>query len=129
MPILRGGVYNKMNTLKIRAWNPSTKTMIYPMEGDLITVGVRGELEYWYGATKCIVMLFTGLLDKQGTEIYEGDILDCNYGEFFDPHGIHYSTERRHKFVMEGKHLGDFPEWNCPVEVIGNIYEHPTLLE
>lgn len=72
---------------------------------------------------------FTGLLDKQGKEICEGDIVKSKYGIF--------------KVVWEDKYacynlvsldksasLKEIPAHNIPQsEYIGNIYENPELLE
>ncbi len=78
-----------------------------------------------------IIREYTGLKDQNDKEIYEGDILDCNYGEYFDPHGSHYLTNRRYRFIMRSEDgtINGFPEFNCEVEIIGNIYENPKLLE
>ena len=98
--------------IKFRFYRPSTNKMIYPTTGnfnDLI------ESEDWK------VMQFTGLKDKNGKEIYEGDIVTDGVGKY--------------KIVYDLKLAGyqpycifrDDPENYC--EVIGSIHENPELLE
>ena len=92
------------------------------------------------------VCQFTGLQDKNGKDIYEGDIM---YSEFSDGYGG-YSligwNEREASFGMmdaysyQSKQEGyDFPEFKNYVliahlqkalicEVVGNIYDNPELL-
>lgn len=70
-----------------------------------------------------VLMQFTGLHDKNGKEIYEGDILH-EKKEKTAPmanNGID-----REIIVEDIRHL-EFNEVHC--EVIGNIYENPELLK
>ena len=76
-----------------------------------------------------IFIQYTGLKDKNGKEIYEGDILTHDdEREYPAPlvKVIWYNEQA--KFYTEGVSFsGDLDEWNgC--EVIGNIYENPELL-
>jgi len=72
------------------------------------------------------LMQFTGLKDKNGKEIYEGDIFDSNV-KGFAPCVVGFN---RGAFVFSE----DGDEYNLgqiysTIEVIGNIYESPEIIE
>lgn len=98
-----------------------------------LSMGFKGTDKLWSD-----VMQFTGLKDKNGTEIYEGDILYFVMHEKIidgiikkDTHYItapviyHSGGFFTHKDddVCIGLWIDD------TVEVVGNIYENPELLE
>jgi len=76
---------------------------------------------------------FTGLKDKNGVEIYEGDVIesigyvkpylqDIKYNEKLGGYYINFCYTEDIKYV----NLGEKIKW---IEVVGNIYDNPELLE
>ena len=135
-----------MAPLRFRAWHPTEKRMIYPKHGDLLCVNDHGEIEYWFGGTtKCNIQWSTGLEDKNGKEIFEGDILRLEYPAYKEGILIFPLPPDHPVKTTIGK-----MEWNSGyggfafkskddiellpkavmkfAEVIGNIYENPDLL-
>ena len=78
---------------------------------------VTGEGSEW------ALMQYTGLKDKNGKEIYEGDILKHKYG------GTQFAAVTFHdcSFYTGGVLLQS--NHSSVIEVIGNIYENPELLK
>lgn len=74
----------------------------------------------------CILMQFIGLLDKNGKEIYEGDIV--KYSNKYVKDHIYEVPEIRDCFLtnMIGYEIENRMDSVC--EVIGNIYETPELI-
>lgn len=90
------------------------------------------------------LMQYTGLKDKNGKEIYEGDIIKeeqgdkfiVKFGEFiiieYDERQYGYYAEEINKTESEIGLTGKFPlfKWGCAQSiVIGNIHENPELLK
>lgn len=83
----------------------------------------------------CVVMQFTGLLDKNKVDIYESDIISVEYGrgkiifhagcfmiEWIDDKEANMEwLGMYHKTHQLGRPRED-------VEVLGNVFEHPSLL-
>lgn len=123
-----------MREIKFRAWRKNKKSMAF-----------RGVFDRnWYTdpkGGKCMdgihpsdkntmeVMQYTGLKDKNGAEIYEGDILESTI--FICPVHVDYFDElAMYRLSARGDDCGDFIEYEANTfEVIGNIYETPELLK
>jgi uncharacterized phage protein (TIGR01671 family) len=103
----------------------------------------RGWVELWGSNDEGVIMQFTGLFDKNGKEIYEGDILVDDDPTDACRHRIVYYDDQA-KFELETWEGDD--NWSSGLfdyladatqikgrldlfEVIGNIYENPELLE
>ncbi len=79
------------------------------------------------------VELFTGFYDKNGTKIYEGDIIaHCVDGGGVEYHSKIEFNQQRGMFELvciEHPVISDFSSpLNPSIEVIGNIHENPELL-
>ena len=73
---------------------------------------------------KAIPLFYTGLKDKNGTEIYEGDILNLRYKDNA-PNVIILRN-----FIVDTYWISDELGFkDSTIEVIGNIYENPELLK
>jgi len=73
------------------------------------------------------IMQYTGLKDKKGKEIYEGDIILATIIENLLPSGE--NSEYVDKRVVEwNKEQGGFAFAEDEYEIIGNIYENKDLL-
>jgi uncharacterized phage protein (TIGR01671 family) len=132
-----------MREFKFRAWDKDENRMHQDVDvlrnGQIIyfEVDEYGEPTHWHNnydynfekkfSHTYIVMQYTGLKDKNGKEIYEGDIVSGGYDlykvEFFE--GA-YS-------LIQGQEIIEFAEFInmsqvIELEVIGNIYENPDLL-
>jgi hypothetical protein len=84
--------------------------------------------------TKIVLEQYTGLKDKNGQEIYEGDILSHGYGDCKGAvvQVIYQAPEYVMKEKPKHKTWYTFilsPEQNQFEEVIGNIHENPELLK
>ncbi|MEO9623817.1 MULTISPECIES: YopX family protein [Alphaproteobacteria] len=71
------------------------------------------------------LMQYTGLKDKNGKEIYEGDIVSAG-GEIAT---VEYMRIKEAKFEASADGAGDLLGFTeTDIDIIGNIYENPELL-
>lgn len=106
-----------MRTIKFRSWDNRNKIMDIPN-------AIANDID----SDKYQIMQFTGLLDKNGKEIYEGDIATSEFGIGTIEYG---KISKAPEFHFDTGH-DDLWLWCCKnstLEVIGNIYENPELLE
>lgn len=124
-----------MNRLRFRVWDKKEKKFVdYPVYFNLTNSEIVTEL--WYGYeiqvkeplqdSNYIVQQSTGLFDKNGKEIYEGDIIKNNYGELghikWSRGGFVYHEDGANFYLFS---IGA----GQPFEIVGNIYKHSHLLE
>lgn len=103
-------------------------------------LGIPGQYDF-KGLQGAIAMQYTGLRDKNGKEIYEGDILhgrEEGNGETTAWTDIYYIVFFKDgSFCVREKNIKETSEWCEPMssndildyyEVVGNIYENQDLL-
>jgi uncharacterized phage protein (TIGR01671 family) len=112
-----------MREIKFRDYDPEKKEIRY---FDLDHYD-KEEHNQW-----CNIMQYTGLKDKNGVEIYEGDIIVGQFGykEVVKIEEFNFITREDscagYGFKLDSCNLDDIKKY---VEVIGNIYENPELLD
>ena len=103
-----------MREIKFRAWDKKEKQMVFGVPFHRDNTGVFE------------IMQFTGIKNEDGKEIYEGDILKWNCQDDFDDYFICELKNQRWLVNIKDNGWGDiFPD----MEIIGNIYENPELLD
>jgi len=124
-----------MREIKFRAWDDKVKLMsnAFRLTTQHITFNdSRSYLSMQNGAGYWQIMQYTGLKDKNGVDIYEGDILKTEYG-------ANYAVKWLDEIYYDGgggAHSGFYfcseLDWNLDLDrslIVGNIYENPDLLE
>ncbi|MBM7108389.1 YopX family protein [Brevibacillus laterosporus] len=124
-----------MREIKFRIWDKANEIIIqddghFYITADGDVIGVNDDLDI---SESVILMQYTGLHDKNGKEIYEGDIVTGKrdshwHGGYDRVRGTAYFSDSHLAFRVDGSGGG----WLHNVEkmeVIGNIYENPELLE
>ena len=80
----------------------------------------------WYEVNKDTICQYTGLTDKNGNKIWENDVVKDNV--IF---GTVVWDEKNARFMIDDINDGlqEYSDWWHEVEVIGNIFGNPELLE
>lgn len=118
-----------MRDYKFRAWDGEAEMMLDSNELDQSTLGhlKRANEINWH------IMQYTGLKDKNGKEIYEGDIIKFSREQGY----THFRKGSVASIAWFGfRYVGFGFDENCSLttkkskelEVIGNIYENSELL-
>lgn len=110
--------------IKFRAYDYDTKKMYHDINITFTTWGkILVELDFGdpsldYCLPNCTISQYTGLKDKNGKEIYEGDII-----KIFSHHNLlaQVTIPGIYELLWTGE--------STVIEIIGNIYENPELLD
>lgn len=121
--------------IKFRAWHKDLKKMFKigqitlekgiwnfePNDRDFIGMSIPYQPSF-------VLMQYTGLHDKNGKEIYEGDIVKIKYRDedigkvIYEHNGFSIDVTNMNKNYGRVSFVNNF------MEVIGNIYDNPELL-
>jgi len=125
-----------MREIKFRAWDGKRNRWLHNYEdaggcsiyGETIIMGAWMSEVSILDLKEVTVEQFTGLKDKHGKEIYEGDILKFDEAEWgAGPPDNHMAVEwSKYEGWSAGGTCSDWEEW-C--EIIGNIHENPELIK
>ena len=121
-----------MREIKFKVWDAENHEMFFPKK---IEWNTQGELrffnKYQMWQHNMVLMQYTGLHDKNGKEIYEGDMLKLVYSLDMGQWTKYGETTIQVKW--SDFQCGFYPFVNFKdieqTEVIGNIYENPELFE
>lgn len=104
------------------------KAYIHPVSNKIDVIGEIGRIIVMHEVEPETLCQYTGLTDKNGKRIWENDIIELP-GE--DGYFVCEWQEDTARFVLNGEGLTvDFDNyWSYEVEVIGNIFDNPDLLE
>ena len=120
------------------AWKKAGKELgrvgqiTFELDGSVSHVLFKGKfLDFNVPINEIELMQSTGLKDKNGKEVFVGDIIKCTRGCL---HEVYIEKEYGGTYCggMPAVYLKDLREgyaWTEHEEIIGNIYENPDLLE
>ena len=120
-----------MREIKFRAYDKKENKMFYSsmyQDKTSMAYGLSNFLSEC-GDIEDTLMQYTGLLDKQGVEIYEGDIIEYMTGQLKHIPTKHKVTwlKDEARFSFGCKANTQYIFYNTVV--IGNIYENPELIQ
>lgn len=109
--------------IKFRAWDKNSNEWFVPMF--IRRQWYKDLYQYAEGVVlDCPIVQFTGLKDKNGREIYEGDVVRC-----FDTAGEKVYDRVVDFYGFRGEIWGEEQNGRTKVEIIGDIYENPELID
>lgn len=122
--------------IKFRAWHKDLKKMFKigqitlekgtwnfePNDREFIGMSIPSQPSF-------VLMQYTGLHDKNGKEIYEGDILKVYYKGMSEVGYVEYDNEYCEYKIIINTDKDYFSLWkSIDLEKIGNKYDNPELL-
>lgn len=117
--------------IKFRAWDIEDKkywTAGFSIDCD--TGGIYDDCERYWDSSEVIVEQFTGLVDKNGKEIYENDVIETKFGvinkiSWYQSGWIFHNPVENPNALIR---FSDNPGIENEIIVVGNIHEQPELI-
>lgn len=121
--------FNFMDEIKFRSWDKKTNQIIKWQEIKRWNIGVAFSKK---DLKDFPIMQYTGIKDRNGKEIYEGDILIHPSGQTAEvawhtmyPALTLYEDSNTNKFDL--RDIWEDEDSGSQFEIIGNIYQNPKL--
>jgi uncharacterized phage protein (TIGR01671 family) len=117
-----------METIKFRAFeNENGRNRMFEWDE------IKKDFNSWLNCKDTVVMQFTGLTDKNGKEIYSGDLIKSNYlTGHVKYHGCAFMIEWHDDVYADLLGWEDYKHGQLSngteYEVIGNIFENKDLI-
>jgi len=133
----------KSEDFKIKCWIPDNNIMIYSdidYEQYFITIDKFGVNVYYtplleiekniieyiqsFGIIESIPMLALPVKDCEGNQIYDNDILECTWSDYWDPYGNKHPRDYPIRFIADVHDAYCIPENS---KIVGNKYQNEDL--
>lgn len=121
-----------MTIPKFRAWFKQGSKMVNVATIDFLEKEVKSHANVMYSFDEIELMQSTGLIDKNGEEIFDGDILHTPDNELAK---VFWNDDLAGWFVdflyeiAELSEVADIQSSRSICAIVGNIYENPELME
>lgn len=124
---------------KFRAWWIQDEVMTHIDTLEFLQGGIRVSDGCWHEkflGDEVILMQSTGFHDKNGKEIFVGDIVihtqkSINYGDVYHHSYAEVFQQQNGAYRIRGKHIYEMDAFcnRKRLEVVGNIFENVELLD
>lgn len=117
---------------KFRAWFKQGSKMVNVATIDFLKKEVKSYANVMYSFDEIELMQSTGMVDKNGKEIFEGDVLKTSDGELakvvWNKELACWEAEFLSE-IVDLSEVADVKSNRSDCEIVGNIYENPEFLE